>query len=156
MEQITVTLDRAKLEQLPATLVADLLIQATTTAEPLVMEAEPKEVDLFNAPTVPVRRRMWTAEDDAKLLHLHENGWKTHLLALHFSRQPESILARLDVLKRGQVCHKKRLWTKKDESDLIYAWQQGRRSLNEISKQLNRTEKAVLVRVTLLKKAGRL
>lgn len=105
MEQITITLDRQALEQLPPAVLVGLLMgqQPTPTPEP-----EPEAtVSLFPAlvePTGPKPRyvnRKWTRKDDLALIYGHTKGHMSYAqLAEQLGRNVNGVRMRIYNLQK--------------------------------------------------------
>jgi hypothetical protein len=126
MEQITVTLNRETLEQLPPSVLVGLLMAQVPTAE---TETEPTQ-----APQVAQLAK----DTNATLLSL-------------FPAEPAP-----EKVKPAKGKYTNRKWTRKDDLALIYGHSKGHMTFEQLAEQLGRNYQGIKMRIYRLEREGRL
>lgn len=168
MEQITVTLSREALEQLPASVLVALLIgeQVMTVAEPkqeiapLALAVNEELRSLF--PEVESRKKIkkspyhhWTRAEDQKLRHFLEAGHQIKWICRFLGRDEKAVNYRIAKLQSGDLEYGRKRWTPTEENLLIELV--GKSFTNEaIALELNRNVESIKRRIWSLRQVGRL
>ena len=109
MEQITITLNREALEQLPSNVLVSLLLgqpaEPAKEIHPLAVAVNDNLVSLFPAETLPLPSRSnkrWTNREDLNLIYGYSKGHLSdEALAEMLQRTVQSVQVRISRLKRA-------------------------------------------------------
>ena len=155
MEQITITLDRSALEQLPANVLVDLLLGVKEAPKPVEIPIPP--IDLFTpSGIIDQARHCWTDSENRRLLDNYRAGMTPKLIARLLNRTEAQVKQRIAEIGDGVPQNNRRKWTRSDDDELIYAEVKGTMTRRQIAIKLGRTEKSCQQRLVKLRAEGRL